>query len=351
MKQLILAILVLISMLSSDSARTDVAHVRAVAVFPPLDAGSQLRRGMNLGNMLEAPSEGDWGLVVRPEYFRLLKQAGFDFVRVPIRWSGHAGLTEPYAIDPSFFARIDQVVAWAQDNGLSIILDFHNYGEIMTDPPGNRDRFLGIWKQIAEHYRGSPPGVMFELLNEPNDLLNPALWNDYARAALDVIRLSNPTRVVIIDSPESAYYGWINTLEVPSDLHIMVSFHYYEPFRFTHQGADWVGTDTSSWLGTTWTGTDAEKSAIQNDFSQVSEWAHRQHVRILLGEFGAYSRADMASRVQWTSFVARTAEMDKFPWAYWEFASGFGVYDPAAEAWRKDLLQALIPNVQTSPSP
>ncbi len=58
MKQLIIAILVLISMLSTDSARTDVAHVRAVPFFP-LDAGSQLKRGMNLGNMLEAPSEGD----------------------------------------------------------------------------------------------------------------------------------------------------------------------------------------------------------------------------------------------------------------------------------------------------
>ncbi len=351
MKRLILIALVLVSLLASDSARTDLAHVSMTAVFPLLDEGSVLRRGVNLANMLEAPNEGDWGLTVQPEYLNLIKRAGFDFVRLPIRWSSHAGKTEPYAIDPAFFARVDQVVGWALENHLAIILDFHNYGEIMTNPPANHDRFLGIWKQIAEHYRSYPPQVMFELLNEPNDWLNAATWNDYARDALGVIRLSNPKRVVIIDSPESAYYAWINTLEVPHDLHVMVTFHYYDPFHFTHQGADWVGFDTTSWLGTRWMGTDAEKAAIQRDFDFVSAWAQRQHVRVLVGEFGAYSKADMASRVRWTSFVAHMAEQHGFPWAYWEFAAGFGVYDPVAKAWRLGLIQALIPNMQALTSP
>ncbi len=338
-------------MLTSDAAHTDMAHVSAIAVFPLLDPGSALHRGMNLANMLEAPNEGDWGLTVQPEYLSLIKHAGFDFVRIPIRWSGHAGATAPYTIDPAFLKRVDQVVGWALDNNLAVILDFHNYGEIMSNPPANRDRFLGIWKQIAEHYRNYPPQVMFELLNEPNDWLNAATWNDYARDALQVIRVTNPKRVVIIDSPESSYYAWINTLEVPHDLHVMVTFHYYNPFRFTHQGADWVGVDTSSWLGTQWLGTDAEKAAIERDFDVVSAWAQRQHVRILLGEFGAYSKADMPSRIRWTSFVAQTAERHGFPWAYWEFAAGFGVYDPVAKTWRLDLLQALIPNAQASLTP
>ncbi len=319
------------------------AAVSARAEFPLLDAGSALHRGVNLGNMLEAPNEGDWGLWVHQEYFSLIRQAGFDFVRLPIRWSAHAGTGPPYTIDPAFFSRIDQVVGWALQDHLAIILDFHNYGEIMTDPAANRDRFLGIWKQIAEHYQKAPPQVLFELLNEPNDWLNAATWNDHARQALGVIRPSNPTRVVILDSPESAYYGWINTLDVPNDLHVMVTFHYYEPFHFTHQGATWVGIDTSSWLGTTWQGTDAQKAAIEQNFDQVATWARQHHVRILLGEFGAYSKGDMASRVRWTDFVARTAESYGFPWAYWELASGFGIYDPQANAWRTPLLRALIP--------
>ncbi len=322
-----------------------------MAVIPPLDAGSDLHRGMNLANMLEAPNEGDWGLKVKPEYFTLIKQAGFDFVRLPIRWSAHASETEPYTVFPSFFERIDQVVGWAPQNHLAIILDFHNYGDLMSNPPANEARFLGIWRQIAEHYRHAPPQVMFELLNEPTNWLNAATWNNYSQKALAVIRMSNPKRVVIIDSPESAYYAWINTLEVPQDLHVMVTFHYYDPFAFTHQGADWLGYDTSPWLGTTWQGTDAEKAAIQMEFDEVSQWATRHHVRILLGEFGAYSKADLPSRVRWTSFVARTAEQHGFPWAYWEFAAGFGVYDPNARLWRPDLLEALLPTTSASTLP
>ena len=62
-----------------------------------------------------------------------------------------------------------------------------------------------------------------------------------------------------------------------------------------------------------------------------------------MGEFGAYSKAPQDSRVRWTSFVAREAELHGFAWSYWEFGSGFGAYDPNAKAWREDLLKALIP--------
>src|SRR5512146_2138590 len=50
---------------------------------------SALRRGINFGNMLEAPKEGDWGLTVQEDYFDLVKEAGFDFVRLPVRWFAH----------------------------------------------------------------------------------------------------------------------------------------------------------------------------------------------------------------------------------------------------------------------
>ncbi len=55
-----------------------------------------LLRGINFGNMLEAPNEGEWGLTVQEEYFDLVKEAGFDFVRLPVRWSTHAEQEWPY---------------------------------------------------------------------------------------------------------------------------------------------------------------------------------------------------------------------------------------------------------------
>jgi endoglucanase len=302
-----------------------------------------LRRGVNLGNMLEAPNEGEWGLTVQEKYFDLIQEAGFDFVRLPVRWNSRAEEEPPYTVDPAFFARVDEVVNWALERDLAVIIDFHHYEEMMSDPSGHKDRYLGIWKQVAEHYRDYPSTVLFELLNEPNDQLTASLWNQYLVEALAVVRETNRTRDVVIGPASWNAYDWISTLDVPNDEHLIVTFHYYLPFQFTHQGAEWV-EGSYPWLGTTWDATDAEKAEVTAHFDSVAEWAKRHNnVRVLLGEFGAYSKADMASRVRWTEYVARQAERRGFAWAYWEFASGFGIYDPYGKVWREDLLEALIP--------
>ncbi len=301
-----------------------------------------LHRGINMGNMLEAPNEGEWGLSVQEEYFDLIKEAGFDFVRLLVRWNTHADEATPYRIDPTFFFRIDQVVKWALERDLAIIIDFHHYEEMMTNPQGNKERYIFIWKQVAVHYQDYPPTVLFELLNEPNSQMNAALWNQDLSEALAILRESNPTRDVIIGPVNWNAYDWISTLDVPEDEHLIVTFHYYLPFQFTHQGAEWV-EGSYPWLGTTWEATEMEKAEITRHFDLVADWAQRHHVRILLGEFGAYSKAPQDSRVRWTAFVREQAEVHGFAWSYWEFASGFGVYDPTTKVWRKDLLKALIP--------
>jgi len=308
----------------------------------PTSISVTLQRGVNMGNMLEAPNEGEWGLYVQEEYFDLIKEAGFDFVRLPVRWNTHAQEEWPYTIDPAFFARVDEIVGWALERNLAVIVDFHHYEEMAWDPWGHKDRFLGIWKQVAEHYKDYPSNVLFELLNEPNGQLNAALWNEYSREALKIVRETNPTRDVVIGPVQWNAYDWVSTLDVPSDEHLIVTFHYYLPFQFTHQGAEWVdGSDP--WLGRTWNATDTEKAEIISHFNSVADWAKRTNTRILLGEFGAYSKADMESRAGWTEFVRSEAERHGFAWAYWEFGSGFGVYDPDARQWRDDLLRALIP--------
>src|SRR5262249_17539398 len=80
---------------------------------PPADAqaaNKKLGRGINLGNALEAPKEGDWGVTLKAEYFRAIKAAGFDTVRLPVNWAAHAGAEAPYTIDPAFAARVDWAV-------------------------------------------------------------------------------------------------------------------------------------------------------------------------------------------------------------------------------------------------
>ncbi len=67
-------------------------------------------RGINLGNMLETPRGADWGATLKPEYFEIIKRAGFDSVRIPVRWPAYTQDFAPYRIDPPFFSRVDEAV-------------------------------------------------------------------------------------------------------------------------------------------------------------------------------------------------------------------------------------------------
>jgi endoglucanase len=306
-------------------------------------AKESLGGGVNLGDALEAPKDGQWGVVIGKPYFELIKRAGFNSVRIPINWEAHAKKSAPYTIDWRFFDRVDQVVDWALKQDLVVILDFHNYPELMANPQAHQERYLALWQQIAGYYKNYPSTVLFELLNEPNDKMDTTQWNTISSQALTLVRQTNPNRNVIIGGVSSNAYDQLQNLALPSkDRHIIITFHYYNPFEFTHQGADWVeGMD--KFLGQTWEASDAEKSAISSQFNLVSAWSLLQNRPVLLGEFGAYSKADMDSRVRWTSFVAREAEKRGFAWTYWEFGSKFGAYDRAAKVWREPLLKALIP--------
>ena len=303
---------------------------------------SKLGRGINLGNALEAPNEGDWGVTLEESYFAEIAAAGFDAIRLPVRWSSHAANTAPYTIDVAFFARVDWALEQALSRGLLVVLDFHHYVEIFDNPAAHKARFLASWQQVAERYKNYSADLLFEVLNEPHDQLTADLWNEYLAEAIAVIRQSNPGRTLILGAAEWGGLGGLVKLKLPEDDHnIIATFHYYNPFRFTHQGAGWVdGSD--EWLGTKWTGTSSQQQAIDQDFQQVRNWALNNHRPIYLGEFGVYERADMDSRKWWTMYVVLTALRNDFSFAYWEFISGFGAFDRQSNDWHKPLLDALM---------
>lgn len=305
---------------------------------------ARIGRGVNLGNALEAPEEGAWGVRLEASYFKRIAEAGFNSVRIPARWSSHAGETAPYSIDPTFFERVDWAVNQALSNDLAVVLNIHHYREMETEPEAHRDRFLGLWRQIAEHYRDYPEELCLELLNEPCKKLTNALWNDYAARAVRLIRESNRTRILVIGPTQWNNINELKNLRLPEDdKRIIVTFHYYLPFHFTHQGAGWVGEQSRDWLGTRWTGSDEERGEVAGHFDEVAAWAKARGVPLYMGEFGAYEKADMTSRATWTAHVRQEAEKRGFSWAYWEFCAGFGVYDSEKQAWREPLRKALVP--------
>jgi endoglucanase len=342
----ILSLILVASVLHCDARSKNFSSQEWPVCYPQLEDGDlpvEMHRGINIGNALEAPNEGDWGVYIKDEYFRIIREAGFDTVRIPIRWSNHAGSSPPYKIEDSFFRRVDWVINRSLEQGLVTIINIHHYDEIMQNPAGQKDRFISIWEQISERYKSYPEKLCFELLNEPNGALTSSIWNELVEEAVEVIRRSNPTRAIIVGPTDWNSVYKLGELMIPvNDRNIVVTFHLYTPFEFTHQGAEWV--EPSPPVGRRWTGTELEKGQIANELDIAIRWA-REHknASLLLGEFGAYSKADMASRVRWTHFVAREAERRNIAWCYWEFCSGFGAYDPVKNEWRKDLLNALIP--------
>jgi endoglucanase len=183
--------------------------------------------------------------------------------------------------------------------------------------------------------------VLFEILNEPNKKLTPALWNQYLGDALSIIRETNPARTVIVGPAFWNSVDHLKELELPAaDHRLIVTVHYYKPMSFTHQGASW--TDQRDKTGISW-GTDLEKKAVRDDFAKVEAWAKEHNRPVFLGEFGAYDRGPMDSRVLYTDFVARTAEAMGWSWAYWQFDSDFILWDMKHDAWVEPILHALVP--------
>jgi endoglucanase len=187
-----------------------------------------------------------------------------------------------------------------------------------------------------------PDSVVFEILNEPCRGLTPALWNVYMAEAYAIIRGTNPDRALIIGPGFWNSIDHLDELKLPEeDRAIITTVHYYRPMPFTHQGAAWA--DYKDTVGTEWHGTPAETAAVAADFAKAQAWAERHRRPLFLGEFGAYDKADMASRVRYTSFVARIAENLGWSWAYWQFDSDFIVYDIPHDAWVEPIRDALIP--------
>lgn len=299
-------------------------------------------RGINLGNALDAPREGEWGVTLEADYFRAIADAGFDSIRLPVRWSTHAAHDAPYTIDPQFFARVDWALEQAFSCKLAVVLNIHHYEEMDSQPDEHRARYSALWEQIAARYADRPASLAFELLNEPHDQLTAAKWNAILAEALAVVRKSNPTRTVVVGPVAWNGIDELKSLELPeADRNLVVTVHYYSPFTFTHQGAPWIKPPLPT--GVSWTGTDAERAAVVRDFDTAALWGLKHRRPIYLGEFGAYEKADLAGRARWTKFVADTAAERRMGTAYWEFCSGFGAYDPVKRTWIEPLRAALIP--------
>jgi endoglucanase len=320
---------------------TDLSALARPQAVDPFDQNRKLGRGVNILGYDPIWRSREQARF-QAKHFRVLKEAGFSSVRINLHPFHGMSRTNGWAIGPAWFEVLDWAVKNAQEQGLLVILDLHEYGALGNDPEANRDKFIAFWRQLSAHCRTAPASVLFELLNEPSRKLTPALWNEYLKEALLVVRQSNPNRTIIVGPAFWNSIQHLSELELPAgERNVIVTVHYYSPMSFTHQGASW--TDQKFQTGVEWLATDKDLDTIRQDFDKAAMWAKEHNRPVFLGEFGAYDKAPTDSRACYTASVARAAEQRGWSWAYWQFDSDFILYDIAKDAWVEPLRKALVP--------
>jgi endoglucanase len=297
-------------------------------------------RCVNMGNHLEAPNEGDWGgRKIADDDFTIIAKAGFQTIRLPVRWANHASAKAPYTISPAFFARIEQLVGLARSAGLNVILNSHHYDELHSNPAKNADRLAGIWAQIAARFARQPRDhLWFEIENEPHDKLNNKNLVATLAPALAAIRKTNPDRPVIIGGEFWSGVDSLATLTLPDDPHVIPTFHYYEPFDFTHQGATWV--NPSPPVGRAY-GTDADVERLTRDVLKVRAYIKRTGKTPFMGEFGANGPIPVDQRVTYQRTVRVAFDNLGIGMCAWAYTNTFPLYDSATKKWVPGMRDAM----------
>jgi endoglucanase len=302
--------------------------------------GFPIRRAVNMGNALEANYEGEWGYTIEEDHLTAIADAGFDGIRLPVKWSAFAERNPGYRIDPAMLARVDEIIDQCFARQLKVQLDIHHFGQMMEDPRAAAPRVAELWTQLAEHYAARPPELIFELMNE----LNGGYWNAARTTALyqesvAAIRYSNPNRLIVVGPPDWNSINGLNGWTLPQDDHLALTVHYYGPHELTHQDGEWLSDPPN--LGREW-GTDSDVAEVRRHIAIAADWASTHNIGLQLGEFGVNRRVPVAQRALWTRVVREACDAHAVGWAVWDFAGTFEIFNRERGAFIPELRDALL---------
>lgn len=211
------------------------------------------REGINLGGWISQFDKYDlehFNTFITEKDIAYIASLGYDHVRVPVDYTLFE-TEEGEPIDLGFSC-LDNCLKWCLKNNLKMIIDVHEVYGYSFDPskPTNKEiffyddklqeRFLNLWKRIAEHYKYYSEVVAFEPLNEVCLYSVKDAWNRVIEKFIETVREICPKTYLIIGGVCYNHVTSIQLLDEPYDDHIVYNFHCYEPLVFTHQGAHWM---------------------------------------------------------------------------------------------------------------
>jgi endoglucanase len=323
----------------------------------------RLGRGINLGNSWDSPGTGvhadcGWNNCIKDEDFQIIKAAGFNSVRIPVRWESDVDIAN--TIDPQRLAGVKEDIQFANSLGMPVIVNFHHHQDmnnaaanVENDPESFQaelQKFVTMWTQVAAALNSIPDDmIVFEIMNEPHDIKKSSTVNEIMTTGYNAIRSVTKDKVIMFEGNGYSKFASIKQMALPQDGNIIFTGHYYDPYEFTHQG-----TATMYPCGAVLSATDL--SQIARDFKQYADSAKAYYpdidgvhsVPMNMGEFGAIGRSGSkcaaeapseAMRAQWTDYVIKAAEKYGISWHYWAFGktSGFQAYNQTDDEWFPEM--------------
>lgn len=343
----------------------------------PLGAQSTpFNRGVNLTGWFQANSaqQIQFSKYTKQD-FENIRSLGCDVVRLPINLHYMTNGAPDYTLDPLFLNFLDQAVDWAEELNLHLILDNHTF-----DPAADTDPAVGIilqkvWLQMAQHYKNRSTLIYYEVLNEPHGI-SDALWNAIQQDVVETIRTVDDTHWIIVGGAGWNSYWNLDDMPVYNDDKLIYTFHFYDPFLFTHQGASWVTPSMVPLAGMpfpynaadmpalppslagTWVGDaygnydfDGTVARVQQLLDIAIQFRDQRQVPIYCGELGVFmDNSDNDDRVFWYQTLRQYLEDNGVAWTSWDYHGGFGLFETGSNGLfdhdlNVPLLEALGLNV------
>jgi endoglucanase len=277
-----------------------------------------------------ADFEREWGNPLTTKAnIDAVKNAGFNAIRIPVTW--HKAVDDDFNIREDFMARVKQIVDWAVENDMYIILNTHHDSRIFrlsnSNMPQTRRAFTRIWEQIAETFKDYDEKLIFLSLNEPRTYNSPNEWaggsaeernnlNILNQLFVDTVRASggnNAYRSLMIPTHGAGMSDLVmNALVIPDDTvpdRIIVSLHSYAPMDFT-----FPMNNRSTWSVTNFDDTSQIRSRIDLAYSLFVS----KGVPVIIGEWGSVNKNNIAARAAHAEYYVSYAKSRGIPTFWWD---------------------------------
>ncbi len=305
-----------------------------------------------------------------------IKSLGCDVIRLPIELHHFTSGAPDYVIDTLFFHYLDQVIDWTEELQMNLIIDNHTI-EVATSKTVEVP-LLKIWPQMAEHYKNRSTSVFYEILNEPNAML-ASDWASIQVKVVNAIRAIDTKHTIVVTGADWGGISGLLALKKLADPNLIYSFHFYDPFLFTHQGAGWPNPSLADLGGVpfpydatrmpacppslkgTWVESslanayknDGKVATLKTTIDRAINYAKNNNVKIFCGEMGVFNSKSLdADRVNWYKEVAGYLTLKTVPWTMWDYQGGFGLFNKGSnEVFEYDINRPMADGMGFTPPP